>query len=211
MMSFSYKIGKKRATADVQLSVLGLTMAQNALAAAAVGCTLGVSLGNIVSALRKFTPAASEAGYGRMVVQKVSVENQEITLFNDCYNANPTSMFAALETLRTLPKAHTKQRKVVLLGDMRELGDSAESEHVQLLELLADASWLDAAVLTGAEMHTAYSAFTKNHTAPPMMTLAADAAECVKQLRTTLKSGDTLLVKGSRGMKLENVVSLLTT
>jgi UDP-N-acetylmuramoyl-tripeptide--D-alanyl-D-alanine ligase len=209
-MSFSYKIGKKRATADVQLNVVGLTMAQNALAAAAVGCTLGVSLGNIASALRKFVPTASEAGYGRMVVEKIIVDQHEITLFNDCYNANPTSMLAALETLRTLPKAHVKHRKIVLLGDMRELGDFAESEHVQLVEMLAGASWLDMAILTGAEMLAAYAAFAKNHSAPANITLAADAAESAEQLRTTLKAGDTLLVKGSRGMKLEEVISLLT-
>jgi UDP-N-acetylmuramoyl-tripeptide--D-alanyl-D-alanine ligase len=145
-----------------------------------------------------------------MVVEKIIVDQHEITLFNDCYNANPTSMLAALETLRTLPKAHVKHRKIVLLGDMRELGDFAESEHVQLVEMLAGASWLDMAILTGAEMLAAYAAFAKNHSAPANITLAADAAESAEQLRTTLKAGDTLLVKGSRGMKLEEVISLRT-
>lgn len=206
MMNFAYKIGQQRATADVQLSVVGQTMAQNALAAAAVGCALGVSLGNIASGLRKFQPAASEAGYGRMVVETLHTAGGDITLLNDCYNANPTSMLAALDTLRTLPKATPQSRKIVLLGDMRELGDSAHAEHITLVKMLNTASWLDTTVFIGEEMHRAFVTLAETTTTTSLH-LARDTAEAASLLRSLAKAGDTVLVKGSRGMKLETVVA----
>jgi UDP-N-acetylmuramyl pentapeptide synthase len=207
IINFAYKIGKQRSTADVQLSVVGLTMAQNALAAAAVGCTLGVSFGNIASALRKFTPASSDAGYGRMVVEKMTVNGQAITVLNDCYNANPTSMNAALETLRTLPQNAPTKRKIALLGDMRELGDSSAEEHFHLLLELNAASWLDFIILTGEEMHTAFLGIKSPKT--DSMSFAKDNVECADYLKSILQDGDILLVKGSRGMKLELVIEQL--
>jgi UDP-N-acetylmuramoyl-tripeptide--D-alanyl-D-alanine ligase len=214
MMSFAYKIGKQRAKADVQLRIVGMTMAQNALAAAAVGCSLGVSLGNIVSALRSFVPTSSNEGYGRMVVEKLKTQGREITLLNDCYNANPTSMDAALTTLRTLPKAHAKQRKIAVLGDMRELGDSSQEEHLRCVKELYNSSWLDYVILLGEEMHTAFDTLhqesTQVHTRSSVQ-FAEDIAAGVTALNAVIQEGDVVLIKGSRGMKLEQVIEGLTS
>lgn len=212
IMSFSYKIGQKRATAEVQLQVVGITMAQNALAATAVALTLGVGLGTIASALRKFLPTSSDAGYGRMVVEKLNVHGHTVTLLNDCYNANPISMMAALETLHTIPKTHAKQHKIALLGDMRELGESSEKEHSELLKTLESSSWLDLAIITGKEMQKAFQA--QNIHRLDSLRFAENNSESAEILRSLakqgfMKEGDMLLVKGSRGMKLEEVIASL--
>ncbi|TAE30357.1 MAG: UDP-N-acetylmuramoyl-tripeptide--D-alanyl-D-alanine ligase [Candidatus Kapaibacterium sp.] len=210
VMRFAYKLGKQRATADVQLRIVGMTMAQNALAAAAVGCSLGVSLGNIVSALRSFVPTSSDAGYGRMVVEKLKTQGREITLLNDCYNANPTSMDAALTTLRTLPKAHAKQRKIAVLGDMRELGNSAREEHLRCVKELYTASWLDVVILLGEEMRIAFDTMNQASVRSSVQ-FAEDIAACVTALHAVMQEGDIVLIKGSRGMKLEQVIERLTS
>jgi UDP-N-acetylmuramoyl-tripeptide--D-alanyl-D-alanine ligase len=202
LMHFIYKRGPQRAKASVQLRVVGSTMAQNALAAAAVGCSLGMSLAAIVSALITFTPTASKAGYGRMVVEDLA----GITLLNDCYNANPISMQAALDTLRAMQPSNGG-RRVALLGDMRELGSSAFEEHCELLLKLSIDGALGLVVLTGAEMERAYND-QKNALAGNIV-FYPSASEASSFLASELHTGDVLLVKGSRGVKLEECVNTL--
>ncbi len=204
IMNFTYKRGTQRFKATVQLRVVGMTMARNALAAAAVGCSLGISLAAIMSALVKFTPTASAQGYGRMVVETLPLERGgTVRVLNDCYNANPISMDAGLETLRTLP---TAGKKIAVLGDMRELGAVSFAEHCMLLERLSADAAFDHVIVLGAEMHRAFAA--KAHQLPRSI-VALEREEALERLVALLESGDALLIKGSRGMKLEEVLQAL--
>lgn len=192
---------------EVRLQTVGSTGARNALAAAAVGFGLGLSPEQIRKGLEGFRPATSEAGYGRMVAETLTLNgNRTITLLNDCYNANPTSMYAALETLQSTQHS----RRIALLGDMRELGASSAQEHDLLLGVLRQALWLDLVVLTGTEMLQAHTRFVGEHSTSSKILYAPGTQEAAEMLASRLQSGDVLLVKGSRGVRLEEAVARLS-
>lgn len=195
---------QERVNADLQS--VGTTGARNALAAAAVGFGLGLTPEEIQRGLEGFRPAASETGYGRMVAETITLSaDRTLTLLNDCYNANPTSMDAALETLA----ATNAIRRVALLGDMRELGAFSDSEHDTLLATLEMSSWLHLAILTGTEMQAAYKRYTQSHGTTKVLVYCPTNAECADTLENRLQTGDILLVKGSRGVRLEEALELL--
>lgn len=206
-LAFTYRLGTNRnakwASAGVQLHAVGTAMAQNALAAAAVGCSLSMSIAAISAALTSFRPTASEAGYGRMVTQ----EWRGITIVNDCYNANPISMRAALEALRSMQPAQATNKRVAMLGDMRELGDASFEEHCALLQKLRSDASLAAVVLTGGEMAKAYQSLQTALTSK--FTYCETKPQCAELLMKLLASGDVLLIKGSRGIQLETVLEAL--
>ena len=170
----------------IQLQVPGHHMILNALSAVAVGLTLNVPLEKIQQGLAAFSPIS-----GRMAVEKLS----RFTLLNDVYNANPTSMKASLQVLSKAPG-----RKVCILGDMLELGEQAAILHERVAQ---EASMLNIDVIIGVGP-LFYEAMKKVgdycfHTQDDML----------NQLRDLLKNGDTILVKGSRGMHLERTVEYI--
>jgi UDP-N-acetylmuramoyl-tripeptide--D-alanyl-D-alanine ligase len=121
-----------------------------------------------------------------------------VVLINDCYNANPMSMRAAIDDLsETAPG-----RRVAVLGDMLELGSAAPCFHRELGEYAA-ARGVELLVTVGplaAEMGRTFSGET--HSAP-------DSAAAAELLGGLLRDGDTVLVKGSRGIGLERVAEAL--
>jgi UDP-N-acetylmuramoyl-tripeptide--D-alanyl-D-alanine ligase len=206
-LSMIYKVGTrhaKAAKADALLRVVGLPMAQNALAAAAVGCALGMDLSVTAMALHKFMPAASDAGYGRMVVEQLLWKQGVVTLLNDCYNANPLSMYAALDTLRSITP---QGKRIAVLGAMRELGGTASEEHGALVEFLSADAALAHVLVLGDEMREACEAHGFKDSAT--ITICENKEVCIAALRDRLNAGDVLLVKGSRSVNLEEIVKAL--
>jgi len=123
----------------------------------------------------------------------------EITVINDCYNANPLSMRAALDDLATY---EPPGRRVAVLGDMLELGPSERADHREIGEY-ANASGVDVLVAAGPlseEMAASFSGETHR---------AADAREAAAQAVELVRSGDVVLVKASRGIGLETVAEAL--
>jgi UDP-N-acetylmuramoyl-tripeptide--D-alanyl-D-alanine ligase len=122
-----------------------------------------------------------------------------ITVINDCYNANPASMRAALEHLRVLAG---DRRKVAVLGEMAELGDSAAELHRQVGDEIA-AAGLAALVAVGplAEAYGAPDGAERRH--------VADAAAAAAAAAELIEPGDVVLVKGSRAVGLEAVAAKL--
>ncbi|MCS6807336.1 MAG: UDP-N-acetylmuramoyl-tripeptide--D-alanyl-D-alanine ligase [Bacteroidota bacterium] len=191
-----------------RLPHVGIIGMRNALAAAAIGFALGLDSETICQRLESFQPKTSPEGYGRMVIEHCTFSgNRSITLINDCYNANPTSMHAALDTLRD----YHAVRKLALLGDMLELGSSSAYEHDTLLELLNSAEWLYVGILTGEEMQAAYTRHMKYCTSTSKLLYASSILEAVQMLSACLHTGDVLLVKGSRALRLERAIALLRT
>ena len=164
----------------IRLQVPGHHMILNALAAVAVGLALNVPSERIQQGLAAFAPIS-----GRMAVEKLP----RFTLLNDAYNANPTSMEASLQVL-----SRAAGRKVCILGDMLELGDQAPALHERVVQE-AERLGIDVIVGVGPLFHQA----VQGHGF-----LTQD--ELIGQLPDLLKTGDTILVKGSRGMHLENTV-----
>lgn len=170
----------------VRLPQLGKHNAVNAAAAVCVGLELGLSNAQIVHGLES-TPLVDR----RMRIHKHS----GIMILDDCYNANPGSMAAALEVLRVFGKG---RRTVALLGDMLELGDAAPAEHQKLGALVRS---------LGIDAFGAFGPHAAKVAAGGFAT--EDMNAFIDFAKKTVKQGDVVLVKGSRGMKMERVIEAL--
>lgn len=177
-----------------RLPVPGRHNAYNAAAAAAVALSCGVSLADVAAGLDSVV--LSE---WRMQVFTVA---SGVTVVNDAYNANPTSMRAAIDTLGSMiPRG----RRVAVLGDMLELGSLAELAHFRLGEDVARGS-VDVLVTVGELGHRiAEGAMAEGMDASAVRDCAT-AEEASEVLDDLLAPGDVVLVKASRGMGLERVV-----
>ena len=164
----------------------------NLAAAAAVGQYFGVSTDKIAAALARYNPQNN-----RSQLLRTPAGND---LILDAYNANPSSMAAALRSFAARPAA-AGQTKLVVLGDMFELGEASAAEHRQLGQLLAQLP-LPQGLLIGPEMAEAATA------AGHFQHFATKAA-AAEWLRANPVRGQQVLVKGSRGMALETLVELL--
>jgi UDP-N-acetylmuramoyl-tripeptide--D-alanyl-D-alanine ligase len=164
----------------------------NGLAAVAVGIKFGIKADNISRSLRKF------AGIGkRMEIIKIG----SATIINDTYNANTDSVRSALETLRLM---NCKGNKIVILADMLELGDAAMEEHSAIGKIIGE---------MGFEYLLTYGETAKYiyDSADVKMKIHYDQKNILSEYAAELVSdGDIVLVKGSRGMKMEDVVTFLT-
>ena len=179
---------------SVRLAFAGRHNVVNALAAAGAGRALGLGLDQIAAGLEAARPAK-----GRCVWRR----SGGITILDDTYNANPSSLIAALDTLAAGAGA---ARRVVVLGDMLELGAGAEAAHREAGRAIAAAG---VAELIGVGRHarTAVEAARASGLAESHHT--ATFEDTVVLLLKRLVPGDALLVKGSRGMRMEQVVDAL--
>lgn len=180
---------------DVRLRVNGRFMVSNALAAAAAGRQLGLSPEQIRSGLERFVPVK-----GRMEVRSAG----RIRIIDDTYNANPASMAAALRTLESLKGGN---RGIAVLGDMLELGDAAAALHRELGEGVgrSDVHALFAAGDFSEEL--AAGARAAGMAAEQIIT--GEVEDLAREIPSMVKAGDWVLVKGSRGMRMERVVERL--
>ena len=170
------------------LPLLGEHNAINALMAIAVARRLGLSDEQIAAGLLKVTPAE-----GRL--QPLRIAKWDI--LNDAYNANPSSMEAALKSFARLPASGArKQRKVVILGDMLELGSASEVMHRMIGGLVGSLKF-DLFIAIGP--HMKFAAEVAQNASIPTRTFASSAA-AGESLAKLLKPTDRLLLKGSHSM-----------
>ena len=181
----------------VTLPVPGRHNVYNALAAAAVALHLGVPAESIAQGL-----ASADLTGMRMQVFSTAAG---VTVVNDAYNANPSSMRAALETLAAM---RVDGRRVAVLGDMAELGSLTELAHFQLGEVVARLG-IDELVTVGPRaLRIAEGALAEGMASGSVHSVASTAEAC--DVAAPLASpGDTVLVKASRVMGLEAVVDKL--
>jgi len=172
----------------------GLHLAHNAAAAVAVARALRVPTERLGALLGRYAP----------VGMRLRVEDGpgHIRVINDAYNANPMSMAASLKTLCSVPRTEGA-RRIALLGDMLELGPDEVAAHREIIEL---AQGLDLDVLGLAGPRFAAAAGSSS----PHL-LADDAIGLARLLKNQLRPGDVVLLKGSRGLAMEGVLSALQT
>ncbi|MGN0526618.1 MAG: UDP-N-acetylmuramoyl-tripeptide--D-alanyl-D-alanine ligase [Acutalibacteraceae bacterium] len=183
---FTAIYGEKQVEAFVP--AVGIHNVYNALCAMCVGCELGISLEDSAESLKNFVAEGMR--------QKVTNFNC-MTFIEDCYNANPDSMCASLETLKTLKKTRT----IAVLGDMLELGDYSDAAHKKVGEKCAETG-CDIVLTFGKEAEViSITAKALGVDAVSFM----DKTELTEYLKNILKKGDTVLFKGSRGMKMEEI------
>ncbi len=189
----SFNLALPRAQTRVDLKIPGAFMVSNALAAAAVGYYIGLGAEEIKAGLEKFQPVR-----GRMTILETA---NGIHIIDDTYNANPESMKAALATLKKLKK---NKRSVFVIGDMLELGDQAESLHHKI-GAVAVRSGITRLYSTGAFAdNVAAGARSKNMN--PHNIFTGGKQEILEELKCWLKPDDWILIKGSRGMRMEDIV-----
>jgi UDP-N-acetylmuramoyl-tripeptide--D-alanyl-D-alanine ligase len=169
---------------------------ENLLAAAAVSLSLGLSFDEIRPAIGGLRPCARrgvliEAGGG-------------VRVYDDSYNSNPRALEAALKSLAALPAA----RKVAVLADMLELGETARALHRRAGKVLAEAGW-DVLVAVGPLAEAIADGAAAAGKSAAAIHRFADAASAAAAIVGIVRPGDLVLVKGSRGMKAEAVVDAL--
>ena len=185
--AFDIAFAGERYPAEIRLA--GRHNIANALAAFAAGVTGGVPPQKAAAALAGGEPEG---------MRQRPLTLGGCTVIEDCYNANPDSMRAALRVLREY-----KGRHVALLGDMLELGDFSKAEHRRIGEAAA----------ASADLLVAVGAFAKDvaegaQTGGMKTVYTPERAEAAALLKTLLRPGDVLLVKGSRGMRMERALAM---
>ncbi|MCD7775111.1 MAG: UDP-N-acetylmuramoyl-tripeptide--D-alanyl-D-alanine ligase, partial [Clostridiales bacterium] len=185
--STSFKILYNNKKYDVFVPIAGVHNIYNALAAFSAGVKLGVEPEEAIEALKNFEPTG---------MRQKTEKHGGITFIEDCYNASPDSVKAAVSILMTSEGS----RHIAVLGDMLELGDYSENAHRACGELAAS---------KGVDMLFAYgekSVFTAEGAKNSGMEKVyhfTDPKDLSESLLSTLKPGDAVVFKASRGMKLE--------
>ena len=128
-------------------------------------------------------------------------------LINDTYNANPTSMLSAINELKTNPNYPDSQ--IIIIGDMYELGKSSELEHVNILNELMTLDKLKLLILVGDRFKVSYKTNTRAIESNYIFHLDRNAALPKEVFKNTLINSSVILVKGSRGMKMERYLDYL--
>lgn len=174
-------------TYNIRTNLFGHYNLENIKAAIGTGLFLGVEMKDIVDAVENYQPANNRSQI------KITSTN---TLICDSYNANPTSMLSALESF-AVAKA---DKKLVILGDMLELGEKSEEEHLKVLAEL-QSSKIDHALLVGrlfqkVSPKSGFKSFS-------------DVNKLIDFLKKEPVNGSTILIKGSRGIGLEKIYDLL--
>ncbi|MEO6029254.1 MAG: UDP-N-acetylmuramoyl-tripeptide--D-alanyl-D-alanine ligase [Candidatus Binatia bacterium] len=180
---------------DVRLQIPGRHNVLNALAAAAAASAVGIG----PSAIRAGLEAAVSVGSRMRVVTLGS----GITVVDDSYNANPASVAAALRSLAEAPAT----RRIAVLGDMLELGAASVEQH-RAVGRLAGAAGL-AALYVHGDFARETAAGAASAMAPDAIHVGASHAAIATALAADAQRGDWVLVKGSRGQRMEEVVRLL--
>jgi UDP-N-acetylmuramoyl-tripeptide--D-alanyl-D-alanine ligase len=182
--------------ARIRLNFIGEHNVINATAAAAMAYGLGVSLPAIRRGLEKAKPFRMRMELDRW---------RNVGIINDAYNANPASMAAAVKTLAAI-ECHG--RRSAVLGDMFELGRHSGQQHLRLGRQVARAR-LDRLYLLGAHAKQVRKGALGAGMPAERIVIGKDHADIASRLRSDLTEGDWLLVKGSRGMKMETVLDQL--
>jgi UDP-N-acetylmuramoyl-tripeptide--D-alanyl-D-alanine ligase len=177
----------------INTNLVGSYNADNVMAAIAVGKQFGVTLEEAVKAIEAYVPSNN-----RSQMTKTSKN----TLIVDAYNANPTSMAAALENFSNV----AAECKVAMLGDMLELGEDSLAEHVAVVRSVA-ARGFAATYFVGKEFTAASAEMAAEQLAG--MRFFATSDELAQHLTEHPLEGATVLIKGSRGTRMEKVIPVL--
>lgn len=178
------------------LPMLGAHNAVNAAAAILVARHLGVEDGSVRRALAGFSPPEMRLARSRIAGMEI---------INDAYNANPDSMACAIRTLRAV--AGPGSRRAAVLGDMLEMGPAGEEAHRDLGRMLAETRAADFVLLVGRLAALAAPALAGGGIAHALVADLADGG--AERAASLLREGDTVLLKGSRGMRLERILDAL--
>lgn len=184
--SFLKVILSGQLSGEINTQLIGAYNLPNVLAAVAVGKTMKIGFEKIKNAIENYIPSNSRS-------QLITSGTNKIIL--DAYNANPSSMRLAIENFAKIADEH----KILILGQMAEMGQESRAEHKNLLEVIAKFSWKDV-ILVGTEFMPFVSEYK----------YFADVDEAVSWLAHQEYDRSFFLVKGSRSSKMEKVLPAIT-
>ena len=181
------------------LSLPGMHNYRDMLAGIALAQAMGLSASEVIAGVSKV-----KSVFGRGEILRGTY-----TIIQDCYNANPDSMEKAISFVASL---NDTKRRVLVLGDMLELGKDSRKAH-SAIGTLAAKSGVNAVVFVGKEMKYAYNTANK-HSVKCRFTYCEGNDEkaiksCVQAIKKTARAGDIVLLKGSRGMEMERITAAL--
>ena len=181
-----------------RINTVGKHNIYNALAAIIVGMLVGVKDEEILRGLLDFEPA---------VMRQTIYSKGDITVIEDCYNANPESMAAAFGVLSHVAKENNS-RMVAVLGEMRELGVASPSLHRRVGEIAAEVKTDKLIIFGKSAENIAVGALSKNMKSEDIVIIpdTDDIENATRILRQNLGKGDTVLFKASRAVALERLV-----
>lgn len=185
-LTFEWKAGKAGECHTVETQLIGEYNFSNALAAIAIGRFFGVEPEKIDKALSEYVPQNNRSQL------KKTVNN---TLIIDAYNANPTSMMASISNFRNMQT----EQKMLILGDMGELGNDSAEEHQKIVNYLEECGFKEVVFVGKVFAATRHS----YRTYPDTSALIAD-------LQQHKPNGKTILIKGSHSIRLDKVVDYLS-
>ena len=177
---------------SVQTNLIGSYNLDNALAAVTIGKYFGVGAEEICNALSSYIPQNNRSQLVETISNKLVV---------DAYNANPTSMAAAIENFRLIDAPH----KMVILGDMKELGETSVDEHIKVVEMLSQSNF-DKVILLGTEFAKALEGCKHENNNFEHYNNVQDLAELFKKEKPV---NFLILVKGSNSMKMSTLPDIL--
>ena len=175
----------------ITIPPVGIPNVYNALAAFAVGITLNIEPEKIATALSSYVPTGMR--------QRLNTVGGRICI-EDCYNASPDSMRASLGTLGNM----NANKKIAVLGDMLELGDYSKEAHLSVGKMAGENN-IDCVLAFGKNAKYYISAAKENGVKDAV--LFDDKTKLSDYLASLAQDGDAVLFKGSRGMKLEDVMN----
>jgi UDP-N-acetylmuramoyl-tripeptide--D-alanyl-D-alanine ligase len=155
------------------------------MAAVCVGIVMGVEPQAICDAISNYMPQNNRSQF---------TKTEKNDLIIDAYNANPTSMKASIENFASL----NLPAKMLILGDMRELGADSETEHQKIIDLLNEKGLLNVFLVGECFAKTQHS-----------FASFSNVEELSKYIKKRPISGQTILIKGSNGIKLNSIIPLL--
>lgn len=181
------------------LKARGKHQAINMLAVLLAVNSAGLDINLAIKRIENFTAVS-----GRGKLENVNFKGKEILILDESYNSSPMSLKAALNVLGGLPKGSKWQKKIAILGDMLELGINSRHEHEKVLEYINE-NKIEKIITVGEQMKNL------SNTLPHDKNYAHfdDVNQLLEKLEDLLESKDMVLVKGSYGTKLFQVVNLL--
>ncbi|MDE2512705.1 MAG: UDP-N-acetylmuramoyl-tripeptide--D-alanyl-D-alanine ligase, partial [Alphaproteobacteria bacterium] len=185
---------------DYCLALPGRHWVMNSLAVLAAVHAAGGDIGTAAAAMATLEPMA-----GRGLRRKIAVGGGDALLIDESYNASPASMRAAIAVLGAA-RPESGGRRIAVLGDMLELGANAARLHAELAEPLRDAG-VDLIFTVGEAMRALYDALPARRRGAH----AATAAEMAETVAHRLRNGDVVMVKGSYGSRMRDVIERLST
>ncbi|MGI6144783.1 MAG: UDP-N-acetylmuramoyl-tripeptide--D-alanyl-D-alanine ligase [Peptococcia bacterium] len=191
---------RREAVGEIHLPLPGRHNILNALAAAGIGKHLGLTWAEICAGLAKVT-------LPKMRLEFEQIKSKDVQVINDAYNANPDSMCSALEVLQ---EAAVGKRAIAVLGDMYELGDFTEEGHLFVGRLVKEKglAYLITVGKLGEIIARGAEAAGMN---PERVHRCLNNEEAFFYLQEIMQSGDVILVKGSRGVKMEEIIVRLVS